>query len=290
MLPLRFVAETFGYAVTWNGSKQSITVSKAALSAVFTVDSSVAVAGGQTVDLKAPVVAEEGSVYVPARVFCQLLGCFLHYYDRTNGEYLLMTDYPVSAGDRAGMRNADFDSSAQDPELLRFRNAWGDSARPLEIPVRAEFADAAIQLGARCRRRVPRGRHARADCRRRRECLPPLALCAGCLSDAVDTTPEGALSVTSGKSVSVFPLVSGYYIRDGKHRENTRYATVSFDGAVYTTIEAFADATGITCYKYDAETWVLTRYNLSQFDNLYGFAAESAEELSSLHAVRGYIA
>lgn len=64
--PLRPVAESKGYAVTWNGADQSITLTKGAVSYTVTLESDVCkVKGGEDMALTHYVYARDGVTYAP---------------------------------------------------------------------------------------------------------------------------------------------------------------------------------------------------------------------------------
>ena len=108
MIPLRAVTELFGYTVAWESAAQKISVTSKNTALRFAVNSAVAELNSQPLYLNAPVLDINGTVFVPARDLCLALGCYVHFYAKDSGEFLLMSDYPVSAGDQSGTKKRGF--------------------------------------------------------------------------------------------------------------------------------------------------------------------------------------
>lgn len=65
-VPLRQVAESKGYTVTWNGADNSITMTKGSVSYTVTLESyDCKVAGGETIELTHYVYSRDGVTYIP---------------------------------------------------------------------------------------------------------------------------------------------------------------------------------------------------------------------------------
>lgn len=65
-VPLRQVAESKGYTLTWNGADQSTTITKGSVSYTVTLESDVCkTAGGQEITLTHYVYAKDGVTYIP---------------------------------------------------------------------------------------------------------------------------------------------------------------------------------------------------------------------------------
>ena len=264
MLPLRAIAETFGYNVTWEESTQSVTVSGEDLSAVFTVGSAGAAVSGQITELDAEAMIRGDAVYVPARNLCGLLGCYIHYFDCDSGEFLLISDYPVSAGDLSGGSNEDYSPIAPDNALLSFK-MLGDA---LLGPSRSLYAAHTLTLMRGSTYALLDGEPAVITEQNASMVAPlraadgsayiPLAYCAGCFG--VEAEAAAAL------------------------------AALEFDGVAYTSLQAFAEVAGLSCYETDDDVWVLSEFDFTEFDNLTGYAAADAARLRELPVIRGYIA
>jgi peptidoglycan/xylan/chitin deacetylase (PgdA/CDA1 family) len=264
MIPLRILAETFGCSVTWEEITQSITVRRDGLSAVFSVGSAAASVNGQDTSLDAPVAVRGDAVYVAARALCQVLGCFIHYFDKNDGEFLLISDYPVSAGDLAGQKSTDFSSGAPDDGLLLFKTLGDEYLGPS----RSMYERHTLTLMRNSTYAVWGG-------------------------DAAAVTVPGASMVAPIRPADGNAYVPLDYCARcfGVQDESTAgAATLKFDGVNYITLQAFAGASGLYCVEYDPEVWVLSEYNLTKYDNLNSYAGDDAARLRALPTIRGYLA
>ncbi len=76
MLPVRAVAEHFGYTVEWIEESQSVTLTKGAVYVIFSInENSYAFSRMAPQELEAaPVLVNDETTYVPASLFTELLG------------------------------------------------------------------------------------------------------------------------------------------------------------------------------------------------------------------------
>ena len=74
MLPVRYVAEALGAAVTWDGATSTATVTTAETELKITVGASLATVNGKSVSLDAPAFIENGRTYMPVRFVAEALG------------------------------------------------------------------------------------------------------------------------------------------------------------------------------------------------------------------------
>ncbi len=298
MIPLRIAAETFGCSVIWEEAAQKATVTGQDAHVAFTVGASFAEQDGRPLDLGAPVVLNADTVYVPARAFCQALSWYVHYYGNADGEFLLLSDVPVSAGDLAGdgNENDDFSNAAPDENLL-FYKELGDTYLG---PSRSMYCSRTLFLRCGCTYAMLNGTGALITAQDSGPAAPiqtadgnvfvPLEYCAQSFGAITETTSDGDLSFVYSGRTAVFPVASGYFIRDGLMIADQNYATMKFDGVVYATVQAVADALGVYYTYYDSGIFSLSAYGPGDFDNLAYYAGLEAAELLLLPGIKGYIA
>jgi peptidoglycan/xylan/chitin deacetylase (PgdA/CDA1 family) len=296
MIPLRLIAEMLDYSVAWDASSKTIHVKGAGVDALLTVGCSYASCNGQTIMLNTPVVMQGDSAYAPARSVCQMLGVYIHYYDKSDGEFLLITNSPISSGDLAGDINEDFNNSAPDANLLGLKSLG------LEVlgPSLSMFSHRTLFLRCGSTYSVFKGKDAVITDPGAGAAAPvktadghifvPLVYCAACFDVKAERMFNGELSVSAGGKTSVFPLGSGYFIQDGEVKEDIHYATMEFDGVVYTTVEAIAAALGVYYTNYDEETLMLSAYDVRSYDNLQSYAGAQIPRLRQLPEIKGYLA
>lgn len=74
LIPLRFLFETMGAAVDWNGDTQTATVSQDGRSISVTIDSKSAAVNGEAVEIDVPARLINGKTMVPVRFLSENLG------------------------------------------------------------------------------------------------------------------------------------------------------------------------------------------------------------------------
>jgi peptidoglycan/xylan/chitin deacetylase (PgdA/CDA1 family) len=293
MVPLRFIAETFDYSVSWDEASQSIAVVGNDTDIVLTVGKSSAEINGEALDLTAPVALNKGTVYVPARAFCQLLGCYIHYYDKSNGDYLLISDYPISSGDLAGdsTANDNYSNVAPDNSLESYKDLGFDYLGPSP----STYSSCTLFFRCDCTHCLLNGDDTliTTDSGPTAPILAadgnvyvPLDFCAQSFGAQTATTAEGNLSITTEDSTSVFPLVSGYYVQDGQTIADGCYITREVDGVVYTTVQTIAAALDVYYTFSDSEIAVLSTYSPDNYNNIEDFNDAAAAKLLLLPTVK----
>ena len=79
MLPARFIAESLGAEVTWNGKKREVTIKGKNgkgqdVTIILTIDSGIAYVNGKKVKLDSPAFIENGRTFTPLRFVAEELG------------------------------------------------------------------------------------------------------------------------------------------------------------------------------------------------------------------------
>ncbi len=296
MIPLRIVSEAFGYSVTWEDETQTVTVTGATLQALFTVGETSAVINAESRQLGAPVELLVDTVYVPARVFSDILGCYIHYYDKHDGEFLLISNAAVTAGDLLGPQTANdsFDSSLSDTQLLKYKTL-GDTYLGPSLYM---YTSGTLFLKSNCAYALNNGTPEPITSPGACQIAPilkdgdlyvPVEYCAQSFGAQTQLTADGALSVTYEGHMSVFPIAAGYYTHDGIAREDSRYITWEFDTVVYSTVQAVASAMGLSYTDAGSDTVVLSAYNPGEYDNLGYYTQLKSAELQQQPVIKGYI-
>ncbi|MDR3090875.1 MAG: copper amine oxidase N-terminal domain-containing protein [Clostridiales bacterium] len=84
LLPLRDVAENFGFSVEWKGAGQPISVSRGSFETSVTIGVNEYLKGSAVIKLESAPASHNGATYVPITFFEEVLG--LSYYVDENGE------------------------------------------------------------------------------------------------------------------------------------------------------------------------------------------------------------
>ncbi|MGG3281046.1 stalk domain-containing protein [Paenibacillus solani] len=87
-VPIRFVSERLGSKVTWNQSKQEVTISKDNTTIRWKVNEKKANVNGKTISFDAPLLLKKNSSFVPVRFVSELLGSPVEYM--TNPQTVLI--------------------------------------------------------------------------------------------------------------------------------------------------------------------------------------------------------
>jgi len=83
LVPLRLISETLGAQVEWNGTARTATITTAAYTVVFTVNSSTYTVNGASKQLVQAAQLVAGSTMVPIRAFAESIGAEVNYNDGT---------------------------------------------------------------------------------------------------------------------------------------------------------------------------------------------------------------
>ena len=84
LVPLRPIFEALDAAVTWDGTRNMVTATRANRSIQLTVDSTEAVMNGEKVKLSTPMRLKSGRTFVPLRFVAESLGASVDFDDRSN--------------------------------------------------------------------------------------------------------------------------------------------------------------------------------------------------------------
>lgn len=74
MLPVRFVAENLGAAVTWDGTTSTATLTRSDIEIKITIGATTATVNGEEKPLDAPAFIENSRTYLPVRFVAEALG------------------------------------------------------------------------------------------------------------------------------------------------------------------------------------------------------------------------
>ncbi|MNR23810.1 hypothetical protein D3C85_1408540 [compost metagenome] len=86
MVPVRFVSETLGAEVGWNGELRQVTITDyvTGKTILLTLDSKNATVNGAAVpELESAATLSNNSTYVPIRFIAEQLGCIVTFNDDT---------------------------------------------------------------------------------------------------------------------------------------------------------------------------------------------------------------
>ena len=296
MVPLRVISETFDYTVTWDARSQAASVTGKDINAVFTVGDSDAYINELEIGLDAPVSINNDTVYVPAKSLCKALGCYIHYYDKSVGEYLLITDSPVTSGDLSGEENVNYGSLSTGSDLLSYKELGNTYLGPSL----SMYDSNTLFLRCGCTHSVSNGAESLISVTGTGEAAPiaaadgsvfvPLEYCAQAFGAQIKTSTSGDISVTYNGVTTLFPFENGYLIQNNEIITDSNYSTREFDGAVYTTAQAAADALNVNCDILNSGIIVLSAYDYNDYDNLAVYAELQAAKLLLAPVIKGYIA
>ncbi len=301
MVPLRFAAEYFGLSVGWEPVSQRATLSGGSKNAVFALDGGPVLQNAAAAGPELSAVKAGDTLYVPVGTLAQLLGLYVHTYDQNSGDFILLTDQPLGADEGGPSGVVQAHDTADNSAPIHTLEGYKTLGIALLGPSEAMFNAHTLFLRCGSTHAIVNGYDATVETMDTGPAAPirtadghvyvPLEFCARYAGARTGTAPDGMLSVTYGGETSVFPLESGYYIKQGKWALNPSFAAIRFDGAVYVTAEAAADALGLY-YSFDEDTQVLTfsAYDTDSFDTLRQFAAGAAERLLSAPGITGYLA
>ena len=83
MLPARFVAESLGAEVAWDGVNHKVTITKDDTVIVLTIGSDEALVNGETIILDSPAFVENDRTYTPIRFIAEKLGAAVDWNQDT---------------------------------------------------------------------------------------------------------------------------------------------------------------------------------------------------------------
>jgi hypothetical protein len=89
MVPLRFISESMGASVDWNGDTNQAMIQKGDSTIYVTVGLNQIVLNGKNVDMDTTAENTNGSVFVPARYIAEALGAEVDYNMDENKVYIL---------------------------------------------------------------------------------------------------------------------------------------------------------------------------------------------------------
>ena len=84
LVPLRFISETLGAQVAWDGAARRATIETAGFTVVFTIDSTTYTVNGATRTLAVAPKIIDGSTMVPIRAFAESIGATVNYNSTTH--------------------------------------------------------------------------------------------------------------------------------------------------------------------------------------------------------------
>ena len=84
MLPVRFVAESLGATVGWDGATSTVTVTSDTTEIKIVIGATTATVNGKTVALDSPAFIESSRTYLPVRFVAENLGATVEWVAATN--------------------------------------------------------------------------------------------------------------------------------------------------------------------------------------------------------------
>ena len=89
MLPARFVVESLGGTITWDGDNQQVTIVQDDTTIVITIGASTALVNGESVALDSPAFIENDRTYMPIRFISENLGADVDWDE--DGQQVIIT-------------------------------------------------------------------------------------------------------------------------------------------------------------------------------------------------------
>ncbi len=148
LVPMREIFETLGMDVSWNEGSQTVTAVKNGKSAVVTVGSKTARINGETVQLTAAPVLQDGCVMVPLRVISEAMGIDVSW-DADNYT-VIMTDEAKNDDDswKNNTGSIDLTSMTVDGDGLSVEDKVILVTKGGDYTVKGECSDAMIRVNA----------------------------------------------------------------------------------------------------------------------------------------------
>lgn len=88
LVPVRFVSESLGAQVAWDGATRTVTVTKGADTVVLTIDRAAVTKNGGAFELDAPARIESSRTYVPLRFISEAFGAKVEWSQTTKIVYI----------------------------------------------------------------------------------------------------------------------------------------------------------------------------------------------------------
>ena len=84
MLPVRFVAESLGATVAWDGATSTATLTSGTTEIKITIGATTAIVNGEEKPLDAPAFIENSRTYLPVRFVAEALGATVNWDGATS--------------------------------------------------------------------------------------------------------------------------------------------------------------------------------------------------------------
>ncbi len=117
MLPVRFVAESLGATVAWDGATSTATITSGAIEIQITIGSATATVSGVTKALDAPAFIENSRTYMPVRFVAESLGATVAWDGATSTA-------TITKGSDKEYFSTDFSDPAVLDEFTSYRGNW----------------------------------------------------------------------------------------------------------------------------------------------------------------------
>ncbi len=142
MLPVRFVAENLGAAVTWDGATSTATITSGTAEIKITIGAATATVNGEEKPLDAPAFIENSRTYLPVRFVAEALGATVDWNGASSTATITKT------GDDGVYFSTDFSDASILDEFTAYRGNWSvrDGRLYFDSMIDPETADQAAFL------------------------------------------------------------------------------------------------------------------------------------------------
>lgn len=300
LIPLRAVAEYFGYDLRYDDETQSTLVYNDADSFAVTAESSVIEINELAYPMQSPAVVLNSSTYIPVSILNSAFNLYTHIYGADYGELLLISDFPVSEMDilngTQGAAPEAFSYEAPDPGLLVFQ----ELGIKMLGPALQEFVDNTLFMKCGSEYAVFKGKTIKISPER---IMPRLTTDGYLFIPLVFSAESFGINCRIAENESVIlSTYEGEFIysaetgitKNGEAIEAPMHLVREIDGTLYITAQAFKATTGILYYPIaDTKSLILSKYDLSKYSNLSDYAYSTSMPLATFSTsgdVIGYIA
>lgn len=104
MLPLRFIAESFGMEIDWVEETRTINLSVQDMAIALTIGEPMAVAGGRDVELDVPAMLLDDRTMIPLRFIAEEMNCEVDFNEETFEVRITFLDVELSEAEREARR------------------------------------------------------------------------------------------------------------------------------------------------------------------------------------------
>jgi len=298
LVPLESLANRLGKKVVWNANKTKVILTDEKTRLYFTQGSWSYQAGGESFVMPTPAVTQDGVFYIPLLTLGKFQDVYFHTFGFYDGGYISITNYPVSAQDKAGTPHDNYNAQAPDEALAERQK----QAIKVFGPNVGLFEAQTVFLRRESRHALVGGKEADL-CQKGGSIMPhqsadgylmvPIEFCAKAFGGTYEKRPDGSSVVTCNGHTAVFPTENGYFTVDGRRKNHPYCGGALKDGVAYCSVYSFTTAFGLYGYANGATKGiVLTPYNLASRQDLQerAWSRISTLQLGRYEDAKGYLA